>query len=120
MESFTKYKLMENDFGVIDKTLSSLKSFLNLDNSVLSIIKDLRTSISRVEFLRQVEEAALVLITFQMLSIDLCKYDNFREQSDYDWHRVCNAYGSWDLGSYHHSFGSESGFLKCMTTEISH
>ena len=60
---------MENDFGVIDKTLSSLKSFLNLDNSVLSIIKGLRTSISRVEFLRQVEEAALVLITFQMLSI---------------------------------------------------
>lgn len=110
MESFTKYKLMENNFGVIDKTLSSLKSFLNLDNSVLSIIKDLRTSISRVEFLRQVEEAALVLITFQMLSIDLCKYDNFREQSDYDWHRVCNAYGSWDLGSYHHLLAQNQGF----------
>lgn len=101
---------MENDFGVIDKTLSSLKSFLNLDNSVLSIIKDLRTAISRVEFLRQVEEAALVLITFQMLSIDLCKYDNFREQSDYDWQRVCNAYGSWDLGSDHHLLAQNQSF----------
>lgn len=37
MESCSKYKLMENDFGEIDKTLSSLKSFLNLDNSVLHV-----------------------------------------------------------------------------------
>lgn len=110
MESCSKYKLLENDLGVIDKTLSSLKSFLNLDNSVLSIIKDLRTSISIVEFLRQVEEAALVLITFKMLSIDLCKHDNFRKQSDYDWHRVCNAYGSWDLGSYHQLLAQNQGF----------